>query len=157
MQRGEGVSKDSGATNGSACPASIGSGIPRQDHPELVVQVIVPNPRMRRRIEACLRQGGIPTISDTALAPNQAFGAISAMVKITAREISVLDAMLKHDFAYEIGMQLGISTKAVENHIQRLMEKLEVHSRHRLVAAAVRVGLLNINHNSTENDRVMID
>ncbi|MCC2671469.1 MAG: Bacterial regulatory protein luxR family [Armatimonadetes bacterium] len=153
MQSGHGAMNGFQQKNGAMTRPTAEAGIPDPTRPEVVVQVIVPNPRLRLRIEECLRAGGIPTFSDTVLSVDVTFGVISTGVKITAREFGVLDAMLENDFAYEIGEKLGISTKAVENHLQRLMEKMEVHSRHRLVAAAVRSGLLNVMHDPDHPER----
>lgn len=55
---------------------------------------------------------------------------------LTPREREIL-ALLRHGYANaRIGYELGISEKTVRNHISRLFEKLDVHSRSEAIALA---------------------
>jgi DNA-binding CsgD family transcriptional regulator len=121
---------------------------PSHPHPaprsQFVLQVFLPDPVAQAEIEECLRSQRFPILRDARLEIDTRIGTVSAMVKITPRELEVLSALVQYDYAWEMAPHLGISPKAVDNHIQRLMEKLEVGSRHRLVARAVEIGLIAV-------------
>jgi DNA-binding CsgD family transcriptional regulator len=71
-------------------------------------------------------------------------GIASLTIEITPRESEVLQALATYDGSKEIGIALGITSKAVDDHLQRLMQKLDVHSRHRLLVRAIGLGLLKV-------------
>ena len=56
--------------------------------------------------------------------------------KLTAREVEVLGMLAAGRSAPEIGGRLHISTLTARNHIQNILEKLEVHSKAEAVAFA---------------------
>jgi DNA-binding NarL/FixJ family response regulator len=111
---------------------------------QFVWQVVAPDDRAKGEMEAWVHRGGFAVLDDARLAPNQQLGSVTATVRITPREHKVLEALVSCDTAAAIAAALVISVKAVENHLQRLMRKLRVHSRHRLIAEAVRQQLLII-------------
>ena len=56
--------------------------------------------------------------------------------RLTAREVEVLGMLAAGRSAPEIGGRLNISTLTARNHIQNILEKLEVHSKAEAVAFA---------------------
>jgi DNA-binding NarL/FixJ family response regulator len=68
----------------------------------------------------------------------------SALERLTAREREVLSLLAEGLRQPEIAQQLVISPKTVATHIQRVLEKLGVHSRSQAVAVAHRAGLPNV-------------
>jgi DNA-binding NarL/FixJ family response regulator len=67
----------------------------------------------------------------------------SVLKRLTAREREVLLLLADGLRQPEIAQQLVISPKTVATHIQRVLEKLGVHSRSQAVAVAHRMGLPN--------------
>jgi len=67
----------------------------------------------------------------------------SALERLTDREREVLSLLAEGLRQPEIAQQLVISPKTVATHIQRVLEKLGVHSRSQAVAVAHRMGLLD--------------
>lgn len=67
--------------------------------------------------------------------------ATEQLVRLTRREREVLARMVEGSKASEIADDLVISPETVRTHIQRILRKLEVHSRDEAVALAARTGL----------------
>ncbi len=65
--------------------------------------------------------------------------------ELTLRERQILHMIADGRTNAEIGEQLSISPKTVDNHRTRLMAKLDVHSVARLIAYALKEGLLDQN------------
>lgn len=68
---------------------------------------------------------------------------VRSAVPLTARERDVLEHVSRGLTTAQIGRLLGISTKTIDNHKQRIYMKLEVQSQAHAVAVAVRMGLIN--------------
>jgi two-component system nitrate/nitrite response regulator NarL len=68
---------------------------------------------------------------------------------LTGRELEILRGLAEGLAPIEIASQLVISPKTVSNHIQRVLEKLGVHSRAQAVALAYELGVMN---SSTADD-----
>ena len=62
--------------------------------------------------------------------------------KLTRREIEVLGMLATGIHVHDIGDRLGISPLTARNHVQNILEKLEVHSKTEAVAFAFRQSLL---------------
>ena len=63
---------------------------------------------------------------------------------LTARELEVLSGLANGRSQKEIALELIISPKTVGTHIQRILTKLEVHSRAEAVAVAYQRGLVEV-------------
>ncbi len=63
---------------------------------------------------------------------------------LTPREEQVLRLLAEGRSPKEIGEQLFISPKTVENHRANIMEKLDLHSTLELIRYAVRLGLVDL-------------
>ena len=68
----------------------------------------------------------------------------SAGASLTAREREVLRLLARGSSQTEIAAQLFISSKTVGGHIQRILAKLDVHSRAHAVALAHEQGLADV-------------
>jgi DNA-binding CsgD family transcriptional regulator len=108
----------------------------------LVLQVVVTDPAMQAEVEGCLRAGGYAVLGDTGLPNRAVLGTVTAPVAITRREREVLQALVAHDGSKQIALALGVTPKVVDDHVQRLMDKLQVRSRHRLLLKAFTLRLL---------------
>jgi DNA-binding NarL/FixJ family response regulator len=62
--------------------------------------------------------------------------------KLTGREVEVLGLLAAGNPTAEIGARLHISTLTARNHIQNILEKLEVHSKTEAVAFAFQKRLI---------------
>lgn len=67
----------------------------------------------------------------------------SGMADLTSREREVLQLVSEGLSSKEVASALGLSTRTVESHRARLMQKLDVHKVSELVRIAVREGLLS--------------
>ena len=67
----------------------------------------------------------------------------ASMVDLTLREFEVLRLLAAGFGSAAIAQRLVISTKTVSSHVQRVLTKLDVHSRAEAVAAAYREGLID--------------
>ena len=63
-------------------------------------------------------------------------------VELTSRETAVLKALGQGKSTSEIASELNISTATVRNHVQRLLGKLQCHTRLEAVMRAEREGLI---------------
>ena len=63
---------------------------------------------------------------------------------LSLREQQVLEAVAQGSTNQQIGEQLGISPKTVARHRERIMNKLNIHSRTDLVKFAIRTGLIEV-------------
>ncbi|MBN1147387.1 MAG: response regulator transcription factor [Anaerolineales bacterium] len=64
---------------------------------------------------------------------------------LSERELQVLELVADGLTNAEIGENLGISPKTVARHRERIMSKLDLHSRADLVKFAIRTGLIGLN------------
>jgi len=67
-------------------------------------------------------------------------GHTPGLESLTAREREVLDLLAQGRSQDEIAQELFITPKTVATHIQRVLAKLDVHSRAQAVAVALRQG-----------------
>ncbi len=67
-----------------------------------------------------------------------------ANAKLSRRERQVVALLARGLSAKQAAGQLSISAKTVDNHLQRLMRKLDIHSRADLVLFAVREGFVEV-------------
>lgn len=63
-------------------------------------------------------------------------------VKLTARELSILRSLSLGRGTSEMAAELSISTATVRNHIQRILRKLQCHTRLEVVLRAAREGFI---------------
>jgi two-component system response regulator NreC len=69
---------------------------------------------------------------------------LQAVQALSPRERQVLEAVAQGLTNIQIGEQLGISHKTVARHRERIMNKLNLHSRTELVKFAIRTGLIKL-------------
>jgi DNA-binding CsgD family transcriptional regulator len=110
---------------------------------QVVLQVTIADAVVQNEVEGCLREKGYGVLRHGGLPQDAEFGTVTVAIKITPRQREVLEALAVYDGSKEIAAALGVTTKVVDDHIQRLMEKLDVHSRHRLLVKALALRLLN--------------
>ena len=77
------------------------------------------------------------------VAAGQADPERAATKPLTSREREVLQLVAEGLSSKEIAVSLGVSTRTVESHRAKLMEKLGIHKASALVRYAIREGLLN--------------
>jgi two-component system response regulator NreC len=63
---------------------------------------------------------------------------------LTARERQVLEMVALGNSNVEIGQKLGLSHKTIARHRERIMNRLNLHSRTELVKFAIRTGLISL-------------
>jgi DNA-binding NarL/FixJ family response regulator len=63
---------------------------------------------------------------------------------LTAREVEILEMLAKGLTNKQIGTALSISDNTVRNHVNSIMEKMEVSDRTEAVAVAIQQGILQI-------------
>jgi DNA-binding NarL/FixJ family response regulator len=73
-----------------------------------------------------------------------AAGDCSGFSVLTAREREVLQLLAEGETAKEVAYRLRVSVKTVENHRQKIMEKLDLHSIVDLTRYAIRTGLTSL-------------
>jgi DNA-binding NarL/FixJ family response regulator len=80
---------------------------------------------------------------------SRAWGRPSA-VDLSDREIEVLQLLAEGWPPTEVGKKLVISPKTVSSHVQRILVKLDVHTRAQAVAVAYEAGLIRVTPRSAE-------
>jgi two-component system response regulator NreC len=70
--------------------------------------------------------------------------AATSLDVLTARERQVLELVAQGRSNLEIGRQLGLSPKTIARHRERIMNRLNLHSRTELVKFAIRTGLISL-------------
>jgi DNA-binding CsgD family transcriptional regulator len=65
-------------------------------------------------------------------------------IHLSAREIEILDWLKLGKSSWDISVILGISERTVNYHVYNIMQKLEAVNRPQAVAAAARLGLIDI-------------
>ena len=103
----------------------------------MVLQVLIANRSEREAVERDLRASGRLVLGRCELAPQEDLHFVTAAFELTGRDLAVLRALARYDSSKEIAVALGVTPKAVDDHIQRLTEELGVGSRHRLLAEAL--------------------
>jgi DNA-binding CsgD family transcriptional regulator len=66
----------------------------------------------------------------------------SSSARLSGRELEVLGRLAEGMGTQEIAKALGLSPNTSRNHIQHILDKLQVHSRLEAVALARRLGLI---------------
>jgi PAS domain S-box-containing protein len=100
---------------------------------------------VRKRLELLVRDF---VVTGTGLAPEQATTLISSTrapareTELSDREICVLRLLAKGVTTTALAEQLHISRTTVNNHIQHIMRKLDVHTRLEAIRRAEHAGLL---------------
>jgi DNA-binding NarL/FixJ family response regulator len=77
-----------------------------------------------------------------AAAPVMRMPAVRHALQLTPREIDIVRLIAAGKLTREIGAELGITMKTVENHKQRIFRKLDVQNQAHAVSIAIRRGLL---------------
>jgi len=85
-----------------------------------------------------------PALITTVIRDNIHSSTDGEVMSLTAREREVLQLIAEGKTTKEIASQLGVSTKTVETHRQRLMDKLDIHSIAELTKYAIRDGLTTL-------------
>ncbi len=65
--------------------------------------------------------------------------------ELTARQVTILQALAEGGTSRQIGARLGLSERAVAWHVNRLKERLGVQTRAQAVVRAAALGLCHIN------------
>jgi DNA-binding NarL/FixJ family response regulator len=71
----------------------------------------------------------------------------ASSVELSEREIEVLQLVAEGLPPAEVAKRLVISPKTVSSHVQRIMSKLDVHTRAQAVAVAYEAGLIRVSAN----------
>lgn len=116
----------------------------------VIWQVVATRDRARRRVERYLTEGGFPVIRGGIIPVTLRLATVRAVVEINEAERQVLEAMLVCDTAQEIADRLNLSRQTVYGQTQALMEAFGVHSRHRVIVEALRIGVLDVASVRTE-------
>ncbi len=117
----------------------------------LSVSTVVPPARYRRDCQMVhfVREGGLPPQLERLIAervgaapagaePSRDDGASAVLARLTEREREVLRLLADGLDTREIAGRLTLSRATVRNHVQHILNKLEVHSRLEAVALALR-------------------
>jgi DNA-binding NarL/FixJ family response regulator len=75
---------------------------------------------------------------------------------LTDREIQVLQLVAEGLPPNEVARKLVISPKTVSSHVQRILTKLDVHTRAQAVAVAYEAGLIRVSPNEVEAHLVLL-
>jgi DNA-binding NarL/FixJ family response regulator len=81
---------------------------------------------------------------EEAAPPETADPAARSLAVLTARERQVLELIAQGNTNIEIGEQLGLSHKTIARHRERIMNRLNLHSRTELVKFAIRTRLIGL-------------
>jgi DNA-binding NarL/FixJ family response regulator len=109
---------------------------------------VVRYPAVAARILASFRQAEpaptqpVPTALEPAGAPDAELGPL--FVKLSPREIEILDQVARGNSNKLIARKLGISDQTVKNHVSAILRKLEVNDRTEAVVYALRNGWIRI-------------
>ncbi len=87
-----------------------------------------------------VRQG----ISAPTVTPESAEGKMIGLEVLSLRERQVLELIAQGVSNQEIGQRLALSHKTIARHRERIMKKLNMHSRTELVKFAIRTGLVQL-------------
>lgn len=64
------------------------------------------------------------------------------LLKLSSKEIQVLNLVASGNSAKEVGAALGISKRTVEQRLSAIMDKLDARSSAHAVAIGIRVGII---------------
>ena len=82
--------------------------------------------------------------ASTFLRPKQSESRMTATIDLTAREREILGLLVEGLSNKEIADRLVVSPRTIETHVERVLGKLEVGSRSRAIAKALRLGLVSL-------------
>jgi DNA-binding NarL/FixJ family response regulator len=104
-----------------------------------------------------LGSSGIAAAIQEALAcPAPQFGVVgdaaAKPARLTEREMAILRIIAEGSTCLEVALRLGISSKTVENHKQRIFRKLGVQNQSHAIAIALRTGVIDTIHRSEITD-----
>jgi DNA-binding NarL/FixJ family response regulator len=113
---------------------------------------VVRFPAVAARILAQFRESSMPPgeaapPSTLARPEPEALGPL--FVKLSAREIEILDLVARGNSNKIIGRKLSISDQTVKNHVSAILRKLEVNDRTEAVVYALRNGWIQIGPSTT--------
>ncbi len=80
--------------------------------------------------------------NQNASAPDQEKSGKHKGVRLSSREVEVIQLIAEGQANKQVAAELGISVKTVEKHRQRLMEKLNIHDTAGLTRYAIAVGII---------------
>jgi DNA-binding NarL/FixJ family response regulator len=108
---------------------------------------VVRFPAVAARILAQFREssspgGEVPAIVEPVRSEPEALGPL--FVKLSPREIEILDLVARGNSNKIIGRKLSISDQTVKNHVSAILRKLEVNDRTEAVVYALRNGWIRI-------------
>jgi DNA-binding NarL/FixJ family response regulator len=107
---------------------------------------VVRFPAVAARILAQFRETSAPQLEVPAapepVQPSPELGPL--FVKLSAREIEILDLVARGNSNKIIGRKLSISDQTVKNHVSAILRKLEVNDRTEAVVYALRNGWIRI-------------
>jgi DNA-binding NarL/FixJ family response regulator len=108
---------------------------------------VVRFPAVAARILAEFRESSSPTVDgrtqvSEAVAPDPELGPL--FVKLSPREIEILDLVARGNSNKIIGRKLSISDQTVKNHVSAILRKLEVNDRTEAVVYALRNGWITV-------------
>ncbi len=84
-------------------------------------------------------------VDSTSLLPPEVNGVVVIGLEVLSlRERQVLELVANGLNNHQIGEQLGLSPKTIARHRERIMHKLNMHSRTELVRFAIRTGLVQL-------------
>ncbi len=83
-------------------------------------------------------------ISTPPVPPESADGMVIGLEVLSLRERQVLEMIAQGVSNQEIGERLALSHKTIARHRERIMKKLNMHSRTELVKFAIRTGLVQL-------------
>jgi len=108
---------------------------------------VVRFPAVAARILASFRQGSSapePPAVESASPPDDGAALGPLFVKLSPREIEILDQVARGNSNKIIARKLGISDQTVKNHVSAILRKLEVNDRTEAVVYALRNGWIRI-------------
>lgn len=76
--------------------------------------------------------------------PTRTWNPASLADFLTAREVEVLEGLVNGDSTATLATRLGVRPATARTHVQKLLDKLCVHSRLEAVALAIRYGLVEL-------------
>ena len=84
-------------------------------------------------------------VGQTMILPSGAEEEVVGLDALSQRERQVLELVAQGSNNQQIGESLGLSPKTIARHRERIMNKLNMHSRTELVKFAIRTGLVKLN------------
>jgi LuxR family maltose regulon positive regulatory protein len=122
-----------GVAVGSARRGSTESSVPFDTALEVLVR---DGPRFEARLARAY--------ASTFLKPKPSSTTVAFSVDLTARELEILELLVEGLTNKEIAQRLVVSPRTIETHVERVLGKLEVGSRSRAIAKALRLGIVKL-------------